>query len=60
MYITWCTWYTWLSLYACNFFDDIYIYISIYIIEHIYANRYINSDAQNRGHIAELLIRNYE
>lgn len=29
-------------------------------IECVYANRCINSDAQNRGHITELLIRNYK
>ena len=38
------------------FFDDLY---QKYNIEHIYANRCINSDVQNRGHITELLIRNY-
>lgn len=44
------------SLYNCNFFDDLY---QKYNIERVYANRCINSDAQNRGHITELLIRNY-
>lgn len=44
------------SLYNCNFFDDLY---QTYNIERVYANRCINSDAQNRGHITELLIRNY-
>lgn len=39
-----------------NFFDDLY---QRYNIECVYANRCINSDAQNRGHITELLIRNY-
>ena len=39
-----------------NFFDDLY---QKYNIERIYANRCINSDTQNRGHITELLIRNY-
>ena len=39
-----------------NFFDDLY---QKYNIERIYANRCINSDAQNRGCITELLIRNY-
>lgn len=39
-----------------NFFDDLY---QKYNIERIYANRCINSDAQNRGRITELLIRNY-
>ena len=39
-----------------NFFDYLY---QKYNIERIYANRCINSDAQNRGHITELLIRNY-
>lgn len=48
--------YTLLSLYACNFFDDLY---QKYNIECVYANRCINSDAQSRGHITELLIRNY-
>ena len=39
----------------------IVISLMIYInnIERIYANRCINSDAQNRDHITELLIRNY-
>ena len=44
------------SLYNCNFFDDLY---QKYNIEHVYANRCINSDAQNRGSKTELLIRNY-
>ena len=44
------------SLYNCTFFDDLY---QKYNIEHVYANRCINSDAQNRGSIKELLIRNY-
>ena len=35
------------------------IYIYLYNIELIYANRCINSYAQNRDRIAELLIRNY-
>ena len=37
------------------------ISLMIYIknIEHVYANRCINSEAQNRGSITELLIRNY-
>ena len=39
-----------------NFFDDLY---QKYNIERIYANRCINSDAQNRSSITELLIRNY-
>ena len=39
-----------------NFFDALY---QKYNIECIYANRCINSDAQNRDHITELLIRNY-
>ena len=39
-----------------NFFDDLY---QKYNIERVYANRCINSYAQNRDRIAELLIRNY-
>lgn len=39
------------------FFDDLY---QKYNIEHIYANRCINSDAQNRDCITESLIRNDE
>ena len=39
-----------------NFFDDLY---QKYNIERVYANRCINSDAQNRSHVTELLIRNY-
>ena len=31
-----------------------------YNIEHVYANRCINSDTQNRGRVTELLIRNYK
>ena len=38
-------------------FDDLY---QKYNIELIYANRCINSYAQNRGRISELLIRNYQ
>ena len=38
-----------------NFFDDLY---QKYNIERVYANRWINSDAQNRDRIAELLITN--
>ena len=38
-------------------FDDLY---QKYNIELIYANRCINSYAQNRGRISELLIRNYK
>ena len=37
-------------------FDDLY---QKYNIERVYANRCINSYAQNRGRISELLIRNY-
>lgn len=39
-----------------NFFDDLY---QKYNIERVYANRCINSDAQNRSRVTELLIRNY-
>lgn len=39
-----------------NFFDDLY---QKYNIERVYTNQCINSDAQNRGCITELLIRNY-
>ena len=49
--------YIWLYLYDYNFFDDLY---QKYNIERVYANRCINSDVQNRGHITELLIRNYK
>lgn len=45
-----------LSLYNCNFFDDLY---QKYNIERVYANQCINSDAQNRNRVTELLIRNY-
>lgn len=38
------------------FFDDLY---QKYNIERTYANRCINSDAQNCVNITELLIRNY-
>ena len=38
-------------------FDDLY---QKYNIERIYANLCINSCAQNRGRISELLIRNYK
>ena len=38
-------------------FDDLY---QKYNIERVYANRCINSYAQNRSRIAELLIRNYK
>lgn len=44
------------SLYNCNFLDDLY---QKYNIEYIYANRCINSDAQNSYCITELLIINY-
>lgn len=44
------------QLYNCNSFDDLY---QKYNIERVYANRCINSDAQNRGRITELIIRNY-
>ena len=44
------------SLYNYNFFDDLY---QKYNIERIYVNLCINSYAQNRGRISELLIRNY-
>ena len=37
------------SLYNCNFFDDLY---QKYNIEHVYANRCINSDIKNRGRIS--------
>lgn len=39
-----------------NFFDDLY---QKYNIERVYANRCINSDAQNRSRVTELLINNY-
>lgn len=39
-----------------NFFDDLY---QKYNIERVYDNRCINSDAQNRSHVTELLINNY-
>ena len=42
--------YAWFYLYNCNFFDDLY---QKYNIEHVYANRCINSDAQNRCRITE-------
>ena len=48
--------YDFLSYTNDNFFDDLY---QKYNIERIYANRCINSDAQNRCHITKLLIRNY-
>ena len=38
-------------------FDDLY---QKYNIEHVYANRCINSEAQNCCRISELLIRNYK
>ena len=38
-------------------FDDLY---QKYNIERIYVNRCINSYAQNRGLVTELLIRNYK
>lgn len=40
-----------------NFFDDLY---NKYIIERVYAKRFINSKAENRGEITELLISNYK
>lgn len=39
-----------------SFFDDLY---KDYIIERVYASRYINSNPQKRGKLTELLIRNY-
>ena len=38
-------------------FDDLY---QKYNIECIYVNQCINSDAQNRCRVSELLIRNYK
>ncbi|MDO4690780.1 MAG: DNA adenine methylase [Fusobacterium sp.] len=40
-----------------NFFDDLY---NKYKIERVYAKRFINSKAGNRGDITELLISNYK
>lgn len=39
-----------------SFFDDLY---KDYIIERVYASRYINANPQKRGRLTELLIRNY-
>ena len=39
-----------------NFFDDLY---SEFIIERVAAKRFINCDADKRGEISELIIRNY-
>lgn len=44
------------SLYNCNLLDYLY---QKYNIEHIYANRCINSDTKKYCSIIELLIRNY-
>lgn len=54
-------------MYIISIHDFIYYRIVIifdglyqkYNIERMYTNRCINSDVQNRGHITELLIRNY-
>lgn len=40
-----------------TFFDDLY---KDYIIERVYASRFVNSNPEKRGKLTELLIRNYQ